>query len=122
MKREIGAARTRAALAVNEELIRLYWWIGREILTRQDREGWGSKVIERLSADLRQGFPEMKGLSVRNLKYMRTFAASWPEEPIVQQAVARLPWGHNIMLMQKLSSATAREWYAVKAIEHGYRS
>ncbi len=114
------AARTRAVLAVNQELIGLYWRIGREILTRQQDEGWGTKVIERLSADLRQGFPEMKGLSVRNLKYMRTFAASWPEEPIVQQAVAQLPWGHNIMLMQKLSSATAREWYAAKAIEHGW--
>lgn len=94
LKREIGAARTRAALAVNEELIKLYWWIGREILTRQDQEGWGSRVIERLSADLRQGFPEMKGLSVRNLEYMRQFGASRPDNQITPQAVAQLPWGH----------------------------
>jgi len=94
LKREIGAARTRAALAVNEELIKLYWRIGREILERQEREGWGAKIIDRLAADLRQEFPTMKGLSARNLKYMRQFAATWPERKIVPQPVAQLPWGH----------------------------
>jgi predicted nuclease of restriction endonuclease-like (RecB) superfamily len=95
LKRQIGAARTRAALAVNEELIGLYWRIGKEILERQDREGWGGKVIDRLASDLRAEFPEMRGLSVRNLEYMCQFAGSWPERQIPQQPVAKLPWGHN---------------------------
>lgn len=120
LKRELGAARTRAALAVNEELIGLYWRIGQEIHTRQQRRGWGSKVIERLSADLRREFPEMKGLSVRNLKYMRQFATSWPDSQIVQQPVAQLPWGHNIVLLGKLDSAGERKWYASRAVEHGW--
>lgn len=120
LKREIGAARTRAALAVNEELIRLYWWIGREILTRQDREGWGTRVIERLATDLRAEFPEMRGLSVRNLEYMRQFAASWPDSQIAPQAVAQLPWGHIRCLLDRLNDHAAREWYAAKAIEHAW--
>jgi predicted nuclease of restriction endonuclease-like (RecB) superfamily len=90
---EIGAARTRAALAINEELIELYWRIGTEILARQERDGWGGKVIDRLASDLRAEFPEMRGLSVRNLEYMRQFAASWPDSPIPPQPVAQLPWG-----------------------------
>jgi predicted nuclease of restriction endonuclease-like (RecB) superfamily len=120
LKREIAAARTRAALAVNAELIGLYWRIGREILVRQKREGWGAKVIDRLSADLREAFPEMKGLSVRNLKYMRAFAGSWPEPKIVQQPVAQLPWGHNIVLLQKLDEPAPRLWYAQSAAAHGW--
>jgi len=120
LKREIGAARTRAALAVNTELIGLYWRIGREILTRQEQEGWGSKVIERLSRDLRQEFPEMRGLSVRNLYYMRRFAASWPDSQIVQQPVAQLPWGHSVVLIDKLDIATERDWYARHAVEDGW--
>ena len=94
LKAEISSARTRAALAVNEELIKLYWRIGMEILARQERDGWGGKVIDRLASDLRAEFPEMRGLSVRNLEYMRQFAASWPDSQIPPQPVAQLPWGH----------------------------
>jgi predicted nuclease of restriction endonuclease-like (RecB) superfamily len=108
LKAEIGAARTRAALAVNHELIGLYWRIGSEILERQEREGWGGKVIDRLASDLRAEFPEMRGLSVRNLEYMRQFAASWPERQIPQQPVAKLPWGHNIALLTKLKDRETR--------------
>jgi predicted nuclease of restriction endonuclease-like (RecB) superfamily len=120
LKREIGAARTRAALAVNEELIGLYWRIGREILERQERDGWGGKVIDRLASDLRAEFPEMRGLSVRNLEYMRQFAGSWPDSQIPQQPVAKLPWGHNIALLTKLKDREARLWYATQAIEHAW--
>ena len=102
LKREIGAARTRAVLAVNEELIRLYWRIGKEILERQQQEGRGSKVIDRLSADLRLEFPGMRGLSVRNLKYIRAFAEYWPAGQIGPQPVAQLPWGHIRCLLDKL--------------------
>jgi predicted nuclease of restriction endonuclease-like (RecB) superfamily len=121
LKHEIGSARTRATLAVNEELIKLYWRIGREILERQDREGWGSRIIDRLAADLRAEFPEMKGLSRTNLKYMRQFASCWPNGEIGPQAVGQLPWGHIRCLLDKVpESDDARLWYARSAVEQGW--
>ena len=83
LKNRIRSAQIKAALAVNRELVLLYWQIGREILQRQGQEGWGTKVIDRLAKDLKQEFPEMKGFSSRNLKYMRTFAEAWTDEQIV---------------------------------------
>jgi predicted nuclease of restriction endonuclease-like (RecB) superfamily len=82
----------------------LYWQIGRDILARQRNEGWGAKVIERLAQDLRNAFPEMKGFSRANLMYMRAFAEAWPDAAIVQQAVGQLPWGHNLVLLDKLKT------------------
>lgn len=111
LKTRIHTAQQRAALAVNRELVRLYWQIGRDILDRQDREGWGSKVIERLAQDLRNTFPEMKGFSRANLLYMRAFADAWPNPEIVQQAVGQLPWGHNLFLLSKLKDPTLRLGY-----------
>lgn len=102
LKTSIRAARTRAALAVNRELVLLYWQIGRDILKRQEQEGWGAKIIERLATDLRAEFPDMKGFSPRNLKYMRMFAEAWPDEQFVQQVVAQLPWGHNVRILDHL--------------------
>jgi len=120
LKERIRIARIRAALAVNRELVLLYWGIGRDILSRQRESGWGSKVIERLSEDLRRGFPEMKGLSVRNLKYMRTFAEAWDSEQIVQEVLAQITWYHNIALLDKLSNQDERLWYVRKTVEHGW--
>jgi predicted nuclease of restriction endonuclease-like (RecB) superfamily len=123
VKARIAAARTRAVLAVNSELIRLYWEIGHEILERERREGWGAKVIDRLAADLRRDFPEMTGLSLRNLKYMRAFALAWPAESpssIVQQPAAQLPWAHNMVILDKLKDADDRTWYASQAVENGW--
>lgn len=120
LKTRIHRARQQAALAVNRELIGLYWQIGRDILARQAEQGWGSKVIDRLSQDLRAAFPEMKGFSPRNLKYMRAFAEAWPGPEFVQQAVAQLPWYHQLALLDKLQTPEARRWYAAKAIEHGW--
>ena len=119
-KAAIQASRTRAVLAVNAELIGLYWRLGRLILDRQSADGWGTKVIDRLSADLRAAFPEMTGLSIGNLKYMRVFAREWPDDPIGQQLVDQLPWGHNIVLVTKLRDRETREWYARATIEHGW--
>ncbi len=116
----IRAARLRAAVAVNQELILLYWSIGRDILVRQSREGWGARVIERLGEDLRRTFPEMTGLSGRNLKYMRAFAEAYPDVGIVQQVVARLPWGHNVRLVEAIKDPMERLWYARQAIDHGW--
>lgn len=120
LKERIRTARVRAALSVNRELVLLYWDIGREILARQSAQGWGAKVIERLAADLREEFPDMRGLSPRNLKYMRAFAEGWPDRQIVQQLVAQLPWGHNVRLLDKVEDSATREWYARKCIENGW--
>lgn len=120
LKTRIRTARTMAALTVNRELVMLYWHIGREIMTRQAAEKWGAKIIERLAADLRREFPEMRGFSPRNLKYMRALVEAWPEEEFVQQVVAQLPWGHNVRILDYLKSPDDREWYLRKAIEHGW--
>ena len=120
LKGRIHAAQQRATLAVNRELVLLYWQIGRDILERQAREGWGAKVIERLAHDLRTAFPDMKGFSPRNLKYMRAFAQAWPDAEFVQQAVALLPWGHNLVLLERLDTPEERRWYAAKAVEHNW--
>lgn len=120
LKREIGGARTRAVLAVNRELIALYWRIGSEILERQGREGWGAKVIKRLSHDLRAAFPDMKGLSEANLRHMRAFAQTWPEWGICSHTVSKLPWGHTLGLIYKLDDSAARLWYAERAVAEGW--
>ena len=120
LKARIHTAQQRATLAVNRELVLLYWQIGRDILARQAEQGWGAKVIERLAEDLRLAFPEMKGFSPRNLKYMRAFAQAWPDEAIVQEALAQLPWYHHLALLDKLPDSETRRWYAAKAIEHNW--
>ncbi|HCL87699.1 MAG TPA: DUF1016 domain-containing protein [Comamonadaceae bacterium] len=120
LKTRIHTAQQRATLAVNRELVLLYWQIGRDILQRQEREGWGAKVIERLAHDLRVAFPEMKGFSPRNMKYMRAFAQAWPEAEFVQQAAALLPWGHNLVLLDRLPGPKTRRWYAAQALEHNW--
>lgn len=120
LKHRIHGAQQRAALAVNRELVLLYWQIGRDILARQAQAGWGAKVIERLALDLRAAFPDMKGFSPRNLKYMRSFAEAWPEAEFVQAVLAQLPWYHQLALLDKLPDAASRRWYAAKAIEHNW--
>lgn len=120
LKSKIDGAQQRSSLSVNKELILLYWQIGSDIITRQAEQGWGAKVIERLAHDLGNAFPEMKGFSSRNLKYMCAFAQAWPEAEFVQQAVAQLPWGHNLVLLTKLKSKKDRLAYAQKAIENGW--
>jgi predicted nuclease of restriction endonuclease-like (RecB) superfamily len=120
LKNKIRQARLQASLAVNAELIGLYWRIGRDILDRQARDGWGGKVVERLARDLRAEFPEMRGLSRANLLYMRAFAEAWPDPEIVQRVVGRLPWGQNIELLAKLKDPAARLWYAEATLNHGW--
>ena len=120
LKNRIHSAQQRATLAVNRELVALYWQIGRDILNRQAQQGWGAKVIDRLAHDLRTAFPEMKGFSRANLMYMRAFADAWPDAEIVQQAVGQLPWGHNVVLLTRLKDPQQRLAYAQGAIEHGW--
>jgi predicted nuclease of restriction endonuclease-like (RecB) superfamily len=108
LKTRVRAARLGAAVAVNRELVQLYWRIGRDILDRQANEGWGAKVVDRLANDLRAEFPDMTGFSSRNLKYMRSFAEAYPELPFVQQAAAQLPWGHHTKLIATCITGKAR--------------
>ena len=120
LKRRIHTAQQRATLAVNRELVLLYWQIGRDILARQAQQGWGAKVIERLAHDLRTAFPQMKGFSRANLMYMRAFAEAWPDAGIVQQAVGQLPWGHNLVLLTRLKDPQQRLAYAQSAVANGW--
>jgi predicted nuclease of restriction endonuclease-like (RecB) superfamily len=120
LKVRIVQAQRRAILSVNHELVLLYWDIGRDILKRQSEQGWGTQVIDRLARDLRRGFPEMKGFSPRNLKYMRAFAGAYPDEEFVQQLAAQIPWFHHCVLLDKVKNETEREWYLHKTIEEGW--
>jgi predicted nuclease of restriction endonuclease-like (RecB) superfamily len=119
LKMRIRAAQLRASLAVNRELVLLYWQIGRDILDRQQRENWGAKVIDRLAADLKRDFPDMKGFTPRNLKYMRAFGEAWPDEAIVQQLVAQIRCGHNVRILDLVKAPEDRLWYAKATIQHG---
>lgn len=118
LKNKIKISQNRAILSVNKELIFLYYEIGKIILKNQSQKGWGSKIIENLAEDLRKEFPNMKGLSLRNLRYMRLFAESYPAE-IVQEMLAQLSWYHNQALLDKVP-LEKREWYAKKCIENGW--
>ena len=121
LKEQIRSAQVGAALAVNRELILLYWRVGEAIVAQQERAAWGDGVLERLSADLRRAFPGVSGLSRRNLYRMRAFYRAYRERPdFVPQVVAQLPWGHNIVLLEQLKDPATREWYARAAIQHGW--
>jgi predicted nuclease of restriction endonuclease-like (RecB) superfamily len=120
IKTRVQQAQLRAVVAVNKELILLYWYIGKEILARQEKEGWGTQVIDRLSADLHAAFPQMKGFSIRNLKYMRSFAETYPKQQFVQEVLAQITWYHHITLLEKVKDEQERLWYIQQAIEHGW--
>jgi predicted nuclease of restriction endonuclease-like (RecB) superfamily len=120
LKERIRSAQVKAALSVNRELVLLYWQIGREIIVRQQQQGWGAKVIERLARDLKAAFPDMKGFSRTNLLYMRAFAEAYPDQQIVQQLVGQIPWGHNVRILDAVKDSSAKLWYVQKTIENGW--
>jgi predicted nuclease of restriction endonuclease-like (RecB) superfamily len=132
LKADIESARTKAVLTVNEQLLKLYWKIGNHILTQQNLEGWGAKIIEKLSNDLKKSFPDMTGISPRNLKYMRSFAEAYPEFvqvplaqteialAIMQVPLAQLPWYHHITLLDKVKDRDERNYYINEAIRNGW--
>lgn len=120
IKTRIQQAQLRAVVAVNKELILLYWQLGKAILDRQQKEGWGAKVIDHLSADLHAAFPQLRGFSTRNLKYMRAFAQAYPDEAFVQAVLAQLTWYHHITLLDKIRDEKERLWYIQQAIEYGW--
>jgi predicted nuclease of restriction endonuclease-like (RecB) superfamily len=119
IKEKIVKQRIKTVLSANISMISLYWEIGHAILERQNKEGWGSKVIDKMSADLKKEFADMMGFSPRNLKYMRKFAESWTDFEFVQRTVAQIPWRSNIVLLDKLTEPNLRLWYAQKTLELG---
>ena len=122
IKEKIKKQRMTIVLNANSSMICLYWSIGKAILEKQEKEGWGAKVIDRMAQDLKDTFPDMSGFSPRNIKYMRKFAECWPDFEFVQQVVAQIPWRTNRMLLDKLDSRESRVWYAYKTIENGWSS
>ena len=120
IKQRILSSQLKAALSVNAEMIHLYWNIGNDIAQKQKEKGWSSKVIPLLAKDLKSEFPNLKGFSERNLSYMLRFAKEYQDVTILQQAVAKLPWGHNILLIEKIKEKDLRFWYAEKCIENNW--
>ncbi|MCK5163078.1 MAG: DUF1016 family protein [Desulfobacula sp.] len=120
LKTRIQQERLKAVFSANAALVLMYWDIGALILEKQQARGWGAKIIDRLSHDLKKAFPQMSGFSPRNLKYMRKFAESWTDRKIVQRTVAQIPWRSNIAMLDKLQDPEQRLWYARKTIENGW--
>lgn len=138
LKEKIRNARVKAAVLVNTQLLSTYWEIGHAINEQELQSGWGKKTIDQLAADLKAEFPDMKGLSPRNLRYMRDFAVAYPrflilqdslaksesveneKFAILQRSVAKLPWGHNCTLLDKLKLPEQKLFYATKAIQNGW--
>jgi len=120
LKAQVRAAQTQAKRAANASLLGLYWTIGSEILSQQQQQGWGAKVIDRLARDLRAEFPEMRGLNRSNLYAMRAFALAWPDRSIVPTALGQLSWAHVRCLLDRLDDPVDRTWYAAEATDHGW--
>ena len=120
IKARIHHSRIKTFQAVNSEMILLYYDIGKHILAKQGTEGWGTKVIDHLAADLKKEFPGVKGFSLRTLKYMRKFAEIWTDYSKVQQLAAQIPWGHTITLINKVQNQAERIWYTQATIENGW--
>lgn len=120
IKTHLRNARIRAILAANPIVIEAYWHTGKIILARQQEAAWGAKVIDRLAADLQEAFPDMGGLSSRNLLSMKLFAGAFPEGPITKQPVSQLPWGQIIRLLQMVKDSAARDFYIRETLIHGW--
>ncbi len=120
IKDRLNTAQIRAALAANNELIKFYWELGRDLIEKQKAFKWGEHFLEQFSHDMRQTFPEMRGFSVRNLQRMRQFAQLYPNLLITPQAVAQLLWGHISYLIHAVKDGAIREWYAAQTIKNGW--
>jgi predicted nuclease of restriction endonuclease-like (RecB) superfamily len=119
IKKDIQESQLRAAISITKELTGLYWRIGKMLSEKTSLEGWGAKTIDKVAKDLESSFPGIEGFSLRNLQFMRQFSECYPDG-IYETAVSQIPWGHNIVLMQKIEEKEKRLWYAQQAIEHGW--
>lgn len=123
LKARFRHVQLKAAVAVNTELLRFYWELGADIVIKQKTQAWGSGFLEKLSRDLMREFPEMKGFSLRNLKYVRQWHAFWMDAAVGQQAVAQLtaiPWGHNLAIISKCKHHTEALYYVQQTQAHGW--
>ncbi|MEL7161425.1 MAG: DUF1016 N-terminal domain-containing protein, partial [Bacteroidota bacterium] len=120
LKTTIQAARLHAIRQVNRSLILMYWELGRQIVASQERHGWGKQIVDNLSKDLREMFPQTQGLSARNLWDMRRFYLTYKDFPNLRQLVAEIPWGHNLILLRSKFTPEAREYYLNKSAEYGW--
>ncbi len=120
VKEKVKTSQLKAALSVNRELIQLYWEIGQSVYQKQSEEGWGAKTIDKLARDLKATFPDLKGFSKTNISYMVKFAKEYPNIQIVQQAAGQIPWGHNMLLLDKINCLELRVWYINKIMENGW--
>ncbi len=119
IKKLVHTERLKTVLSANATQVLMYWDIGYRILQKQEKVGWGAKVIDRMSYDLKEEFPDMQGFSVRNLKYMRKFAQDWPDREIVQRAAAQIPWRNNQAILDKIKDYDLRIWYAEQNAMNG---
>jgi predicted nuclease of restriction endonuclease-like (RecB) superfamily len=120
LKKRVRKAQVKAIISVNSEMIMLYWQIGRDILDRQTKHGWGAKIVNQLSKDLKREFPGMTGFSPSNLNYMLSFARAWPDKSIFQAALGKLTWYHHVALLTNLKDYSERLWYAAEAVNNGW--
>lgn len=120
IKNRIKATRLRAALAANQEIVKFYWEIGRLIIEKQKASNWGDKLVDALAADLKKSFPDTQGFSRSNLHSMKKFAQTYTNLAIVQAMPGQLPWTHNLVLVERIKTPAARQWYAQQAIENGW--
>jgi len=120
IKSRIVTARIQAIRSVNKELIKLYWDIGKSIVERQKKYKWGDNIVEALARDLKEAFPEARGFSERNIWNMRRFYEEYKNKLFLQQLVAEIPWGHNLMIMEKISADNEREYYIKSSRDFGW--
>jgi predicted nuclease of restriction endonuclease-like (RecB) superfamily len=120
IKERIRQAQYDALKAVNKELIKLYWDIGKMIVEKQKKYGWGKSIVENLARDLQKEFPGMRGLSSRNLWYMRDFYLTYKDKPKLQPLVAEISWTHNIIIMERCKDDLEREFYIRMSRKFGW--
>jgi len=119
IKTKIKNAQIKAAIKVNEELLRLYWDIAKMIVQKQKESKWGDGIINQISRDLKQEFPNLKGFSVRNLKYMKQWYQFYSKGQQVVAQIFQIPWGHNIAIITKCKNIDEALFYVKKTIENG---
>jgi len=120
IKQRVQRSQIKAAVSINQELLQLYWDMAARIVEKQKQTSWGDGFLEQLSKDLQGEFPDMKGFSLRNLKYMRQWFLFWSESSIGQQLVAQIPWGHNLVILGKVKDCEEAVFYIQKTIQNNW--
>ncbi|ABW67898.1 PDDEXK nuclease domain-containing protein [Desulfosudis oleivorans] len=121
IKKRINDSRIKAAVSVNRELLTLYWDLAAQIVKKQQQASWGDGFLDRMSKDLQAEFPDIKGFSLRNLKYMRQWYLFWSQEASIgQQLVAQIPWGHNLVIVSKTENPEEALFYVQKTMENNW--